>query len=625
MGQPGSHADLAGGGARASCGDRRAAARRRGARSRTTRRLRRRRFGRARMRASPSVVLAEAGTGLGKTAGYLAPATLWAERNDGTVWISTYTKNLQRQIAQELARVYPDEAERAEKVTVRKGRENYVCLLNFEEAAARLPVLVERETVALGLVARWLTATKNGDLQGGDFPAWAWPHPGFAGALTDRHGECIYAACPHYRRCFLERVVRKTRSSRVVVANHALTMVEAARNAALARRSIPTSAACRRCAMCSTRGITSSMRPTVSSPSTSRAGKARSCGAGCAAPRDAARRRGRGLVERLTPVFESEPQRTRSRARGCAAGAWRCPATAGSSRVANEAPRGAMEKFLARGADAGAGAGGRYVRRPMGSSARWRRRRTRCSRRRASCAGAEGAGRAAERDRAGVAPVAARGQRRAVVAASSARGGGAARHRAAGEACAAELDHGAAARSAMRRRPAMSIGSASSASTGTTPISASIATRSIRRCRSRPRCWSRRTARSSPRRRCATGRRRARRAVDGWRSAEIRTGAGIWSTPPVRASFASPFDYGAADAGARRARSQSRCRADGGRLSRSVRGGGRRRARALHVDPLAEAHLSRDRRAAERAWVAALCAACRRARHRLARRSLPRG
>jgi ATP-dependent DNA helicase DinG len=148
-------------------------------------------------------VLAEAGTGLGKTAGYLAPATLWAERNEGTVWISTYTKNLQRQIAQELRRVYPDPAEFAEKVTIRKGRENYICLLNFEEQSGRLPVLIERETVALGLVARWMMATKDGDLIGGDFPAWISPSPGFAPSLTDKQGECIYAACPHYRRCFL--------------------------------------------------------------------------------------------------------------------------------------------------------------------------------------------------------------------------------------------------------------------------------------------------------------------------------------------------------------------------------------------------------------------------------------
>src|SRR5215472_1717385 len=50
----------------------------------------------------PHAVLAEAGTGVGKTLGYIAPASLWAEKNQGSVWISTYTRNLQTQIATEL-------------------------------------------------------------------------------------------------------------------------------------------------------------------------------------------------------------------------------------------------------------------------------------------------------------------------------------------------------------------------------------------------------------------------------------------------------------------------------------------------------------------------------------------
>jgi ATP-dependent DNA helicase DinG len=56
---------------------------------------------------APALVLAEAGTGTGKTLGYVAPASLWAERNGAPVWISTFTRNLQRQIDQETARLFP--------------------------------------------------------------------------------------------------------------------------------------------------------------------------------------------------------------------------------------------------------------------------------------------------------------------------------------------------------------------------------------------------------------------------------------------------------------------------------------------------------------------------------------
>lgn len=192
----------------------------------------------------PHVVLAEAGTGTGKTLGYIAPASLWAERNDGAVWLSTYTKNLQRQLDQELSRLYPDPDEKADKVVLRKGRENYLCLLNYEEAVGRAAPAAtlsgaggNAALIPLGLIARWVTASRDGDMVGGDFPAWLVPGAARAAAeggigLTDRRGECIYSACPHYRRCFIERAVRRSRRAQVVVANHALVLTQAA-NASL--------------------------------------------------------------------------------------------------------------------------------------------------------------------------------------------------------------------------------------------------------------------------------------------------------------------------------------------------------------------------------------------------------
>ena len=182
---------------------------------------------------SPNLVLAEAGTGVGKTLGYIAPASVWAEKNEGTVWLSTFTRNLQRQIDQELDRLYPDATTKAEKVVVRKGRENYLCLLNFEESASRA-ALLPGERVALGLMARWAEASRDGDMVGGDFPAWlaALLGRGRTLNLTDRRGECVYSACPHYRKCFIEKGQRKARRADMVIANHALVMVQAAFNAA---------------------------------------------------------------------------------------------------------------------------------------------------------------------------------------------------------------------------------------------------------------------------------------------------------------------------------------------------------------------------------------------------------
>ena len=180
---------------------------------------------------SPNVVLAEAGTGVGKTLGYLAPASVWAEKNQGSVWLSTYTKNLQRQIDGELDRLYPDPVIKDAHIAIRKGRENYLCLLNLEETAAGASMARSPDhAIAAGVMARWAAASKDGDLTGADFPGWLSGLLGYQRTLglADRRGECIYSACDHYHKCFVERSIRKAKRSRLVVANHALAMIQAA-------------------------------------------------------------------------------------------------------------------------------------------------------------------------------------------------------------------------------------------------------------------------------------------------------------------------------------------------------------------------------------------------------------
>jgi len=178
---------------------------------------------------SPNLLLAEAGTGIGKTLAYLAPASVWAEKSGGTVWVSTFTKALQRQLGAEGPKLFADPAERARRIVVRKGRENYLCLLNLEDALQG--AFAGRAAVLAQLVGRWAAYSNDGDMVGGDLPGWLPSLFRRAGAtaLTDRRGECVYAGCPHYRRCFIERAERASREADIVIANHALVMVNAAR------------------------------------------------------------------------------------------------------------------------------------------------------------------------------------------------------------------------------------------------------------------------------------------------------------------------------------------------------------------------------------------------------------
>lgn len=199
---------------------------------------------------SPNLQLLEGGTGTGKTLGYIAPASLWAEKNDGPVWLSTFTKNLQRQLDQELSKLYPDPKIKAKRAVIRKGRENYACLLNIEETlravmmranmntagggsgsgAMGVAMGVDRDRILIGLVVRWARFTRDGDMIGGDFPSWLGAHfgAGRIAGLTDRRGECLYSACTHFRKCFVEKTARKAKHADLVVANHALVVTQAA-------------------------------------------------------------------------------------------------------------------------------------------------------------------------------------------------------------------------------------------------------------------------------------------------------------------------------------------------------------------------------------------------------------
>ncbi len=176
-------------------------------------------------------VLAEAGTGTGKTLGYLSPATVWAEKNGGPVWVSTFTRNLQRQVDAELDKLYDDPTEKARKVVTRKGRENYLCLLNLEDAAQAPGVTSNGvNATALGLMTRWAAVTSDGDLAGKDFPGWLVSILGWNRIynFADRRGECIYTACPHFNKCFIEKSIRKAKRADIVIANHALVMHQTA-------------------------------------------------------------------------------------------------------------------------------------------------------------------------------------------------------------------------------------------------------------------------------------------------------------------------------------------------------------------------------------------------------------
>jgi Rad3-related DNA helicase len=183
----------------------------------------------------PNMLLAEAGTGIGKTLAYLAPASCGrndrAERSGSRPSPRRFSGSSTRKGPKLVA----EPAERARRIVIRKGRENYLCLLNLEDALQG--GFAGRPAILAQLVGRWAAYTRDGDMVGGDLPGWLPSLFRRAGstALTDRRGEMRLRRLPTLSP-LLHRARRAAgRQADLVIANHALVMINAAR----ARESAP--------------------------------------------------------------------------------------------------------------------------------------------------------------------------------------------------------------------------------------------------------------------------------------------------------------------------------------------------------------------------------------------------
>ncbi|MEM7197366.1 MAG: hypothetical protein AAF352_03245, partial [Pseudomonadota bacterium] len=172
---------------------------------------------------APAIVISEAGTGTGKTIGYLAPILAWTAKTGACLWVSTFSRALQQQLEREIINAHGRIDH--DRIVIRKGRENYLCLLNMEERILQSSTSLPHFLYLL-LIARWARATRDGDITGTDFPAWMsdLAPKGFLDSIRDRRAECIHAHCRHYEQCFVEHNHRRARHAELVIANHALVM-----------------------------------------------------------------------------------------------------------------------------------------------------------------------------------------------------------------------------------------------------------------------------------------------------------------------------------------------------------------------------------------------------------------
>jgi ATP-dependent DNA helicase DinG len=161
-------------------------------------------------------LIAEAGTGTGKTFAYLIPSILSGKR----VIVSTGTKNLQDQLFnKDLPLIRKALSNRHFKASLLKGRANYLCTYRLDQALNSAFGHSREDAAALAQIQAWAKRTKVGDVSevadvhDGD-PVWF-----HATSTTDN---CLGQNCPDYADCFLTKARKQAQEADIVVVNHHL-------------------------------------------------------------------------------------------------------------------------------------------------------------------------------------------------------------------------------------------------------------------------------------------------------------------------------------------------------------------------------------------------------------------
>jgi ATP-dependent DNA helicase DinG len=175
-------------------------------------------------------ILAEAGTGTGKTLAYLIPTILSGQR----VLVSTGTKNLQEQIYFKDLPAIASALGIRFTATLMKGRSNYLCLHRLQNVSEEqdTPTLFERggrdsaeRAVFLPVIAEWASTTTTGDRAElrdlpEDLPLWS--------LISADVETCLGTECPRYDDCFVTQMRQRAAESDVVIVNHHLLCADAA-------------------------------------------------------------------------------------------------------------------------------------------------------------------------------------------------------------------------------------------------------------------------------------------------------------------------------------------------------------------------------------------------------------
>jgi len=170
-------------------------------------------------------LMIEAGTGTGKSLGYLIPSLYYGLKQDKKVLVSTHTINLQEQIRERdiplLHSLFPV----GFRATVLKGRSHYLCLRKFEHKLNMQDFEYGKEDrITAGQMLVWLSETKHGDEEELHFAANRGAQ--FWHSVASDTDSCLNRACPWFKKCFYHRARHEANSADVVITNHSMLFTD---------------------------------------------------------------------------------------------------------------------------------------------------------------------------------------------------------------------------------------------------------------------------------------------------------------------------------------------------------------------------------------------------------------
>jgi ATP-dependent DNA helicase DinG len=171
--------------------------------------------------AEQRTLIAEAGTGTGKTFAYLVPALLWG----GKVILSTGTKNLQDQLYLRDIPTVRKALNAPVSVALLKGRANYVCHFHLERTLQNGRMTSRDDVGYLREISRFVKTTGSGDkaeLSKVPESAPVW------NLVTSTRDTCLGAECQYYQDCFVMKARKEAQQADVVVVNHHLFFADVA-------------------------------------------------------------------------------------------------------------------------------------------------------------------------------------------------------------------------------------------------------------------------------------------------------------------------------------------------------------------------------------------------------------